>query len=377
MTIERASTSARASRAVVASARRDGARATRRARGAARGVAAAIDDGASFVPGSSSMAERHEYGGDGEYSRCVRGSMRRARRARRARRVESAMTRGLTMRFLATTRSFDALQPYKVYFPEAHAYDVKSKVATPGRYRVKLPKGYDANRAQPYPTVICINGEAGFGPRDGKVSLTSSVSKTKRYKENEAIIVECSFNTPTWLNDSSTMNHESYLLKVMLPHFRASHNAGKMFLLGFGTGGYGALSLLMRRPNAFEAVVAADVPILGGYKAIERPWEVKDLARPSHWGSWNEAFPRDEDWTPYDVTQIVRDAWVRDQLNADGSRIALVPGKKTVAELGDFIRSLEEYGVAHDVVAGFEGDDIDRQGAWVDAALEWLAPKLA
>ena len=269
------------------------------------------------------------------------------------------------------------MQPHKVYFPESYAYDVKSTVVVPGRYRVRLPEGYDANRAQPYPTVICVNGEAGFGPRDGKVSLTSSVCKTKGYKENELIVVECSFNTPTWLNDSSTMNHESYLLKVMLPHFRAAHNAGKMFLLGFGTGGYGALSLLMRRPNAFEAVVAADVPILGGYKAIERPWEVKDLERPSYWGSWNEAFPRDEDWTPYDVTQIIRDAWVREQLNADGARIALVPGKKTVAELGDFIRSLEEHGVAHDVVAGFEDDDIDRQGAWVDAALDWLAPKLA
>ena len=68
---------------------------------------------------------------------------------------------------------------------------------------------------------------------------------------------------------------------------------------------------------------------------------------------------------------------MREQLNADGARIALVPGKKTVAELGDFIRSLEEHGVAHDVVAGFEDDDIDRQGAWVDAALDWLAPKLA
>ena len=163
-----------------------------------------------------------------------------------------------------------------MYFPESYAYDVKSTVVVPGRYRVKLPEGYDANRAQPYPTVICVNGEAGFGPRDGKVSLTSSVCKTKG-RSNELIVVECSFNTPTWLNDSSTMNHESYLLKVMLPHFRAAHNAGKMFLLGFGTGGYGALSLLMRRPNAFEAVVAADVPILGGYKAIERPWEVKDL----------------------------------------------------------------------------------------------------
>ena len=156
---------------------------------------------------------------------------------------------------------------------------------------MKLPEGYDANRAQPYPTVICVNGEAGFGPRDGKVSLTSSVCKTKGYKENELIVVECSFNTPTWLNDSSTMNHESYLLKVMLPLSKRRQRPGKMFLLGFGTGGYGALSLLMRRPNAFEAVVAADVPILGGYKAIERPWEVKDLERPSYWGSCSSGVP--------------------------------------------------------------------------------------
>ena len=90
MTIERASTSARASRAAVASARRDGARATRRARGAARGTAAAMDDGASFVPGNANMAERHEYGGGEEYSRCVRASMRREGN------VERATTQGLT-----------------------------------------------------------------------------------------------------------------------------------------------------------------------------------------------------------------------------------------------------------------------------------------
>ena len=96
MTIERASTSARASRAAVASARRDGARATRRARGAARGTAAAMDDGASFVPGNANMAERHEYGGGEEYSRCVRASMRRERGERRDGNVERATTRGLT-----------------------------------------------------------------------------------------------------------------------------------------------------------------------------------------------------------------------------------------------------------------------------------------
>jgi len=266
-----------------------------------------------------------------------------------------------------------------VHFPNAnYDYDVKTKVATPARYRVKLPKGYDGNRKEPYDALICVPGEAGFGPREGKVSLTSSVAKKKWNDAKDVILVELAFNTPTWLNDSASMNHESYLLKVLLPHFLAAHNVGKMSLLGFGSGAYGALSLLMRRPTAFHAVVAADVPILGGFKMIEREWGREDLEREANWGSWNEAFPQDDDWTPYDVTAIARDAWVCDHLNAtELSRIALIPGSKTANELGDFARQLKAAGVAHDVIEGFESVDIHHEGDWIDAALEWLAPRLA
>ena len=251
-----------------------------------------------------------------------------------------------------------------MHFPNAnYDYDVKTKVATPARYRVKLPKGYDGNRKEPYDALICVPGEAGFGPREGKVSLTSSVAKKKWNDAKDVILVELAFNTPTWLNDSASMNHESYLLKVVLPHFLAAHNVGKMSLLGFGSGAYGALSLLMRRPTAFHAVIAADVPILGGFKMIERAWGREDLEREANWGSWNEAFPQDDDWTPYDVTTIARDAWVRDHLNA--------------TELSRIARQLEAAGVAHDVIEGFESVDIHHEGEWIDAALGWLAPRLA
>ena len=102
-------------------------------------------------------------------------------------------------------------------FPTSYAYEPQSKVAAPGRYRVTLPKGYDTKRAEPYPCVVCVPGEAGFGPRDGKASLSASIAKTKWNDECQVILVEVAFNTPTWLNDSATSNHESYLMKVVLP----------------------------------------------------------------------------------------------------------------------------------------------------------------
>lgn len=264
-----------------------------------------------------------------------------------------------------------------MYFPSSYDYDVRERAVAPARYRVTLPKGYDAKRAKPYPAVVCVPGDAGFGPRDGKVSLTASAMKKKWNDKNEVIIVECAFNTPTWLNDSSSVNHESYFLRVLLPHFLKAHNVGKLALLGYGTGAFGALSMLMRRPMVFDCVVAADVPILGGYKAIERDWGVEDLARGASWESWEEAFPRDEDWHPYDVTRVARDQWVQRQLSSSATRIALVPGNKTVKELSEFSRQLADAGVPHDVLGGFENEEIDRQGPWIDSALEWLSTRLA
>ena len=278
--------------------------------------------------------------------------------------------------FCPRSHRFDSLDAHREKFTDAYAYDVKTKVAAPARYRVKLPRGYDSKREKPYSALICVPGEAGFGPRDGKTSLMTSVSKKRWNDDHDVVIVELGFNTPTWLNDSSSVNHESYLLKVVLPHFLAAHNIGRMSLLGYGSGAQGALSLLARMPTTFDSVVAADAPVLGGFKSAVHEWGAEDLNRGASWGSWDIAFPKDEDFDAYDVAHLIKDPWVRDQLNYEAPRIAIIPGKKTVNELGDFTRLLDDAGVRHDVVSGFENEDIGREGDWVDAALNWLAPKM-
>ena len=349
-----------------------------RARGAGRRRAAVA--AASFVPGNASALDVFVYDPPEQFSRYAFAFVRSLRSVALAiadgefalaRRLSKRLTRRGASR--APRRRFDALEEHHVNFPKSYAYDAQTKVVAPARYRVTLPKGYDAKRAKAYECVVCVPGEAGFGPRDGKSSLSANIAKTNWNDERGVILVEVVFNTPTWLNDSSTRNHESYLMRVVLPHFRAAHNAGTMSLLGYGTGGFGALSTFLRYPTTFDRVVAADAPILGGYKSVEREWGNEDLKRGARWGSFDAAFPNDSDWAPYAVDQLTQDPWTLEQLNSRGRpRVALLPGNKTSAELADFSEHLAERGVAHDVIEGFETADIGREGAWIAAAVKWL-----
>jgi hypothetical protein len=89
------------------------------------------------------------------------------------------------------------------------------------------------------------------------------------------------------------------------------------------------------------------------------------------------AFPDDSDYAPYAAGQLVQDAWTREQLNSHPRpRVALLPGKKTRAELEDFSAHLAECGIQHDVLAGFEAEDIGREGPWIATALKWLSDTL-
>jgi len=361
-----------------ASVRAPHARALRRSSRMQVAAQSAAQDSTDFVPGNSNSRQVHVYEEKDEYSRyvCIDAACRAMREDVYNVSVRCKASRVKTDGDCAFSckHRFDVLEEYHVNFPASYAYDPQSKVAAPGRYRVTLPKGYDAKRAEPYPCVVCVPGEAGFGPRDGKASLSASIAKTKWNDECQVILIEVVFNTPTWLNDSATSNHESYLMKVVLPHFRAAHNVGSMSLLGYGTGGYGALTTLLRYPLTFDRVVAADAPVLAGYKSIEREWGAEPLERGARWGSFDVAFPNDSDYAPYAAGHLVEDPWTLEQLNSHPrARVALLPGNKTRVELEDFAEHLADCGVAHDVLAGFEADDIGREGAWIAAAVKWLS----
>jgi hypothetical protein len=107
---------------------------------------------------------------------------------------------------------------------------------------------------------------------------------------------------------------------------------------------------------------------------MQRDWGLEDRKRDALWPSWFAAFKTMADWDQYDVSTVIQDPWVREQLNRDGPRIALIPGNKTTTEMKDFIAQLGVAGVECHVIDGYEAQDIDHSGSWVDAAVAWLTP---
>ena len=73
-----------------------------------------------------------------------------------------------------------------------------------------------------------------------------------------------------WAVDSAAVKHESFIVRVLVPYLRKAYGAGPISLLGVGSGGFGAVSLLLRHPTVFFRAAAFDAPLMReGFKDLD------------------------------------------------------------------------------------------------------------
>ncbi len=131
--------------------------------------------------------------------------------------------------------------------------------------RVLLPDRLE--KGQHYPVVYVLPVEAGTANRYGDRLL--EVQKHDLANHHRAIFVAPTFSHMPWYADHPTnyaIRQETYLLKVVLPLVEKTYpvqaNADGRLLLGFSKSGWGAYSLLLRRPDLFGRATAWDAPLM-------------------------------------------------------------------------------------------------------------------
>lgn len=274
----------------------------------------------------------------------------------------------------------------------------KCQLPSPVTYKVTTPSSYDPQRLKPYPVVVIVPADAGYGtPGGDRVSGTQAVcyrgGGRKFHEKNDCLVCELGFNRPTWVADTSSTNHESFVLDVVLPRLCLEYNVGKMSLLGYGNGGFGALHLLMRHPAIFHRCAVADVPVLGDYEGELKPWGLElfdetGTATFPHDGrnpyseTFLATFPHDDMFTPYsagllatceDVKREMNDLFVKD---GGVCRIGLWSGAHTSWEMNQLAEQFYEFDIHHKWSSAFENEPGSWEGGWVDEALRFLADDL-
>lgn len=118
-----------------------------------------------------------------------------------------------------------------------------------------------------YPVVYVLPVEAGVEHRYGD-GLAEIKSRDLHHK-HQAYFIAPTFSQLPWYADHPTdqaIRQESYFLDVVVPFIDKSYpvpsDGGGRYLLGFSKSGWGAWSLLLRRPEMFAKAAAWDAPML-------------------------------------------------------------------------------------------------------------------
>ena len=311
-------------------------------------------------------------------------------------------------------------------------------MVAPMTTRVIFPDSYDETRAKPYPMVICVPGDPGYGVdyEDGyyhankediaREGMVMALRDLEYHNMNDCIIVDLCFNTYTWMNDSCSRNHESYLMNVVLPELLGyeATNVGKISLIGYGTSGYGVLSLLYRHPDVFHRAVSADAPIWGGAnegrevvrkeylesstytspkgsemeeitppgekpkskqtkdQEDEEDEEAKEEKKRRRSLRYYDAFPDCGESFPDEHKVLLLahadkniEAFSGDPRVEQYPRLALIPMVEYGREVEWFSDAISNV-TTHDVLTGHEEEEACHVGPWLATALDWLREDL-
>lgn len=257
---------------------------------------------------------------------------------------------------------------------------------SPATYKITLPRSYDTDRPEPYPMLVLIPADAGFGGARSGGGGTAAVTSRGWHDRTDHVVCELGFNRATWLADVPGANHESFVLETILPRVLASHNVGRISLLGYANGGFGALHMLMRHPHVFHRAAACDAPVLGAFAGVVKPWGVESFPRNgaskiSPWHTFGETFEHAEMFAPYSVGTLVTCEYVRRELNGgdenpnDPPRVGLWKGARAAWEMEALREQMDEFDVRHAWSDAFEDEPGAWDSGWLDEALQFIAAR--
>jgi S-formylglutathione hydrolase FrmB len=131
--------------------------------------------------------------------------------------------------------------------------------------RVLLPEQLEPN--EKLPVIYVLPVEAANESRYGDGLL--EIKRNDLHNNRRAIFVAPTFSHLPWYADHPTdpgIRQETYLLEVVVPLIDRTYPvvaaAKGRYLLGFSKSGWGAWSLLLRHPEAFDKAAAWDAPLM-------------------------------------------------------------------------------------------------------------------
>jgi hypothetical protein len=233
-------------------------------------------------------------------------------------------SQGRPVRFSDTGVDANGIRTYSVESPY-QAGKTKLRILLPDR--IEKPKRYRV--------VYVLPVEARDGRRYG--DGLAEIKKLGLHNKHELICVWPTFSHLPWYADHPTdkrIRQESYLIEVVLPlverTFPAIPKPQGRLLLGFSKSGWGAWSLLLRRPDVFGKAAAWDAPL------------TKD--RPDQFGM-GPIFATQANFMKYHVQTLLR----RRAADLGGTKRLALLGYGNFREHHQAIRrQLIELGIAHE-----------------------------
>src|SRR5262245_2541048 len=136
-----------------------------------------------------------------------------------------------------------------------------------GTTQIRVLRPAQVAKGKQYPVVYVLPVEAGTESRYG--DGMREVQRLDLHNKFGAVFVAPTFSHLPWYADHPTkpeVRQESYFLKVVVPFIDKTYpvraEAEGRLLLGFSKSGWGAWSLLLRRPDLFSRAAAWDAPLM-------------------------------------------------------------------------------------------------------------------
>ncbi len=227
-----------------------------------------------------------------------------------------------------------------------------------GTTQVRVLRPDKVEKGKKYPAVYVLPVEAGTESRYG--DGLKELQKLDRHNKLNAVFVAPTFSQLPWYADHPTeaeVRQESHFLKVVVPFIDKTYpvraEANGRLLLGFSKSGWGAWSLLLRRPEVFGRAAAWDAPLM--------------MDRPGRYGSC-DVFGTEDNFEGYRVSKLLGD---RADVLQKGRRLILLGYGNFRAEHEKAHALMGELKVAHEYRDG-PARRHDWHSGWVEEAAELL-----
>lgn len=222
--------------------------------------------------------------------------------------------------------------------------------------RVLLPDKVE--KGKKCPVVYVLPVEAGTESRYG--DGLKEIKKLDLHNKMNALFVAPTFSHLPWYADHPTkpeVRQETYFLKVVVPFIEKTYpvraEAEGRLLLGFSKSGWGAWSLLLRRPDLFGKAAAWDAPLM--------------LDKPGKYGS-GDIFGTEANFEGYQVSKLLEDK--ADKFQKD-KRLILLGYGNFRAEHEQAHALMDKLKVAHEYRDG-PARKHDWHSGWVKEAADLL-----